>query len=186
MREQVDTLGDGRLCELTIPFRWHVLEADESPRAAGERAARNLRVLEVIAALQSPADAGFDDESLEQAFSRLNFKLDVVLELVSELALRQGGIAARASLCIGWRNIVWPASEPPEVGAAVMVELWPHPVLARSCAFTGRVIRVGGQTSGETEVEVRLDRMNDALKAAWERFVFRQHRLQVAREKADA
>lgn len=162
--------------EAWMPFRWQAwTPAAESPA----RHESNLRMLRVIATLETRENEPAEDDPLAQEFARLHDKVDLMLEMMAGLYERQGSVSSR-QVQMTWRQLRLDNADLPWPGVQVLLELWLHPLIARPLVLAATRLPVDRQPAEETAV-FEIETLSGELGAAWERYVFRQHRREVSR-----
>ncbi|GAB6040635.1 PilZ domain-containing protein [Endothiovibrio diazotrophicus] len=178
----VDVLAEHIYYEGELPVAWSTLEAlPEWPVLARLNQA-DEELLEVISGQeQIRNDFVTDDEdSLTTRLGDIESKLNLVIDLVGQLLRQNLIIPAATQLRFNADGIVWRAGEGgPEVGALVMVELYPSMLIPRPIRLPGRVAAV---TRGV--VQVAFEGVGAPLADLIHKYVFRYHRRAVALARA--
>ncbi len=172
--------AEGPVCTMTLPMQWvpRVAATDTMHTDACYR--RNLRLLEVVASLEaSQEDAGDDGNPVTH---RLGNKLDLLMEMVSVLISDHSPPPPRIPLTLTRSGASWSTSSPPAVGELLDIIIRLHPDLAYDLRAPARVEGCQDEAD-QVRVHARFEWTGDLL-ASWERWVFRQHRRAVARERS--
>lgn len=141
----------------------------ERLNAANERALRLLAVLE----------EHHSDTSEEQAsgheLARLEFKINLILELVGGWLAQQRHQAAPIAARLSSRAVRWrPLAAVPPVGAAGEAILYLHAALPYPLCLPAVI------HSADEVVEARFEGLSETLVELLEKTIFRRHRRQVA------
>lgn len=183
----IATLSEGLWYEDRLPVRWD--ETGEAPTAAQSLGAGNsgeqfLRHLGVLDEHRTDAD---EDGQLSHDIQRLEFKVDLLLELVGRLAGRDIVLPPAVAVRLGADRMQWttaPADAPGE-GRLLRVELFLYPRLPTPLELFGAVESVVTVPDG-VRVTVRYAGMGEGLRNALEKLIFRQHRRLVAQARQAA
>lgn len=162
--------------EAWMPCRWQAwTPAADSPA----RHESNLRMLRVIATLETRENEPAEDDPLAQEFARLHDKVDLMLEMMAGLYERAGSVSSRR-VQVTWRQLRLDDADLPWPGVLVLLELWLHPLIARPLVLAATRLAAEG-SCGEAAAVFEIETLEGELGAAWERYVFRQHRREVSR-----
>jgi len=141
----------------------------ERLNAANERALRLLAVLE-----EHHADTA-EDPASGQDLARLEFKINLILELVGGWLAQQRDQPAPILARLSSRAVRWRAPAAiPQTQAAGEVVLYLHPALPYPLRLPA-VIHSAGEM-----VEAHFEGLSETLVALLEKTIFRRHRRQVA------
>lgn len=187
MDADIAVLGDGLWYEDRLPVRWD--EAGAAPTAAQSLGAGNsgeqfLRHLGVLDEHRTDAD---EDGPLCHDIQRLEFKVDLLLEMVGVLVGRDTVLPAATTVRLGADRMQWittPAEAPGE-GRLVRVELFLYPRLPTPLELFGEVESLTAVPDG-LRVTLRYAGMAEGLRNALEKLIFRQHRRLVAQARQAA
>lgn len=146
--------------------------------------ADNLTLLRALRTLDEapPADGARDQPAVQQ----LERRMDLLL-LMASTALR--GLQALPPECpctVSARQLRWGGGEPVGVGRKIWARVFLRHRIALPLMLPGRVIEEAPLGAGGTVMwhGMELDPMDESLQDEFERFVFRHHRRQVARQRA--
>jgi hypothetical protein len=144
----------------------------------------NQSRLKVILALDEVIHETADETAdLNQDLQRLDFKINVILELLGQIMVQNNPMPESTAVKLGPRAIQWQMdSTPPAVGEALEVQAYldhrfPFPLL-----LSGMVGQVTPQESGVL-VHLELDELAEAAQDLLEKYIFRCHRRHIARIK---
>ena len=171
--------GDVVSLHARLPMDWMETITPES--ALGDVMADNLTLLRALLMLDEPP-AGADPARAE-ASTHLERRLDLLL-LMASTALRGMQQLPRERTCVlSARRLYWASDESIGVGRRVWVRIWLRHRIALPLMLPGQIVEE--EVDGE-QLWHRLDiePLEPALQDELERFVFRHHRRQVARQRA--
>ncbi len=126
-----------------------------------------------------------DDElsSLGQELQRIDHKLNLVLELLSQTLRSWRSLPAPTSVRLTVDGVEWNSEEELPVDEPVLLRLYLSPVFPNPLVVTGRVQDC--RNSGDKFIiSVCFDELGRQVREALEKLVFRQHRRKVARERS--
>lgn len=170
----------GLIYEDLIPLRWSAvtLTLTEAQRARLQEA--NEEALRMIAALdEHPAETSNEHDAVAQELQRLDFKLNLVLDLVGQLLSQHLVLPAPMPVRLGSNSMEWDAADAPGVGGLVNVELFLSRKYPRAITLHGRVRQVDA-LEGVHRVEVIFEGVSALVQESLEKFIFRHHRRRIA------
>jgi len=138
---------------------------------------RNASLLTTVGSLtERRADTLEDDSAVLQELTRIDAKLNAVIELVNRMALPSAALPPRVEV----RFNAWAAELPrkilPDPGKRVMLRIHFDACRALPLELPGQVVHAPGAHVGL----VAFQGLSESVRDAMERLVFRQHRRQVA------
>jgi Atypical PilZ domain, cyclic di-GMP receptor len=174
-------LGDGLIFEDALPVVW-----TPGPPAEGLALARlnadNHQLLGAEASLDEVrVHEALKDESpaLIQELQRLEYKVNILLRLTAELALRNSGLPPPQRVRIGSHALEWFADEAPAAGSTGVLAVYVNTALPQPVRFPGVV--AGERTlDGAHAVQFRFKGLSDAVVEQLDKLIFRHHRRLVA------
>jgi Atypical PilZ domain, cyclic di-GMP receptor len=174
-------LGDGLIFEEALPVVWTAvplaeglvlarLNADNHQLLGAEASLDEVRVHEALKD-ESPA--------LVQELQRLEYKVNILLRLTAELALRNSGLPPPQRVRLTSRALEWFGEQMPAVGSTGLLSVYinsalPQPVRI-PCVVTGE--RTQDQVRA---VQLRFSGLSDAVVEQLDKLIFRHHRRLVA------
>jgi hypothetical protein len=174
-------LGDGLIFEEALPVAWVQgaladglllarLNADNHQLLGAESSLDEVRVHEALKD-ESPA--------LLHELQRLEYKVNILLRLVGELALRSSGLPAAQPVRMSARAMEWIGEAGPAAGATGLLSLYinralPQP-LRIPCVVAGERI-----IDDSRATQLRFMGLSDAVVDMLEKLIFRHHRRLVA------
>jgi len=175
-------LGDGLVFEESVPLRF---ERGATPASAelARLNGTNHQLLAALATLEESHGAEvLKDESpaLAQELQRLEYKVDVLLRLTAQLAMRAAPLPPAARVRLTGAGLEW--YEPADAftaGESGLISLYLSPTLPEPLRLAAVVAGVG-QREGARVAQLAFSEVSDAVVEALEKLIFRHHRRQVA------
>lgn len=117
---------------------------------------------------------------------RIEAKLDLLFDLVCQLL---GGDADSTESCpvtLWMTGVSWitTSENPPSVGDPLWLSLFLDPDIPQPLRLPVRVTGVQREEASGCRIEATIETLEDSLDDLWGRFIFRQHRRMIARQKA--
>jgi Atypical PilZ domain, cyclic di-GMP receptor len=174
-------LGDGLIFEEALPVVW-----TPGPLAEGLALARlnadNHQLLGAEASLDEVrVHEALKDESpaLVQELQRLEYKVNILLRLTAELALRNSGLPPARRVRMTSHALEWFADQAPATGSTGLLAVYinsalPQPVRL-SCVVAGERTQ-----DAMHAVQFRFNGLSDAVVEQLDKLIFRHHRRLVA------
>lgn len=160
--------------EKRLPLAWEVLSGfpDEAELTALQVA--DQEVLRTIAFLEE----AFLEEGKGDV-ARLDFKLNLILDLVSQIFIHQVPLPRAVPVVLTPQKLQWEDDLAPLPGKVVEVRLYLSLRYPRPVRLVGKVERVEPVASGK-RTTLSLAGLSDAIREALEKLIFRHHRRAVA------
>jgi hypothetical protein len=160
-----------------LPVLWRSLDAPLSEVAAQSLAETNLRVLQACDALEERKTEKPDDESPHSAdIMRLDFKLNLLLDLVGQLIAASQPRARALPIRFNAMGANWQPAEPLAVGANGILEITLKDLLVQPLHLPAQI--VAGAPAGQ--VRARFVSLGETVADHMEKLVFRRHRRKIA------
>lgn len=139
----------------------------------------NEEVLRIVHSLDEYYPELTDEHGVGQELARMDFKLNLLLDLVSEVLAYYHDTPQRTPVKLSVDGIEWQSSQPPELHKLVLMEIYlnnkyPHPIF-----LPGRVEYVQALVTG-SNIRVVFDSLDEIIQAWLEKIIFRHHRRQIA------
>jgi hypothetical protein len=188
MAKMIDTdstsQNRGLVFEGCLPLAWRVIQALPSLADLEQQSSDNLDTLRLLSLLEAPLGESSDDtsEAKSRDMARLDFKLNLLLELVGQLFVQQQMIPAARQFTLTSKNLNWQDDEKPTMGNLLHMELYCSLKYPRPLQLYGQVIDITVQSTG-WRVQVTFQALDEALEEALERFVFVHHRRAIAQRR---
>jgi hypothetical protein len=162
-----------------LPVRWRPqAETVSEVMAAQNLVERNLRVLQACDALEEHGQIEkSDDESPHSAdLMRLDFKLNLLLDLVGQLLAHSQPRARPVPIRFNAMGALWKTDEPPALGTHGVLEITLRELVMQPLSLPAEV--VSGAQPGEARV--RFLWLGETVADHIEKLVFRRHRRKIA------
>jgi hypothetical protein len=174
-------LGEGLIFEEALPVAWTA-----GPLAAGLALARlNADNHQLLAAECSLDDVrvheALKDESpaLVHELQRLEYKLNILLRITAELALRSSSLPAAQRLRLTSRALEWFGDGSPASGTTGLLTVYINPALPQPLQIPCTVI--GERMHDDVRAaQIRYCGLSEAVVEQLEKLIFRHHRRLVA------
>lgn len=178
-----DTLGSGLVLEEYLPLSCVVQNTPLDPQRIISLQNANERVLNTVIAVEdSRADVAEEHAGMANELQRMEFKLNLVLDLVSQVLLHSLPLPPRTAVRLGADRIEWGTKTAPTVGQAVIVELYLNTRFPRPVALPARVTGVDPRPQGAWVV-AHFEQLGDVVTDIVEKLIFRSHRRRIASTK---
>jgi hypothetical protein len=174
-------LGDGLVFEEALPLVW-----TEGPLAEGLALARlntdNHQLLGAEASLDEVrVHEALKDESpaLIHELQRLEYKVNILLRLVAELAVRSSGLPSAQRIRLTSRALEWFGEAAPAVGSTGLLAVYVNAALPQPvkipCVVAGERLQDNLRVA-----QLRFTGLSDAVIEQLDKLIFRHHRRLVA------
>jgi hypothetical protein len=174
--------GDGLIYEDTLPFDWTPgpvpvdadlarLNADNQQLLAADSSLEEVRVHDALKD-ESPA--------LVHELQRLDYKLNILLRLTGELAMRQHGLPRARHVRFSSAGLEWPGDDLPQIGSTGLLNLYVNPSLPQALKIPAVV--APGQNHGRP-AWLQFTGLSESVVELIEKMIFRHHRRRVAGAK---
>jgi Atypical PilZ domain, cyclic di-GMP receptor len=174
-------LGDGLIYEELLPLAWTPgpladglalarLNADNHQLLGAESSLDEVRVHEALKD-ESPA--------LLHELQRLEYKVNILLRLTAELAVRSSGLPPAVRVRLTSHALEWFGGQTPLVGATGLLAVYINPALPQP-------LKIPCVVAGERRVDempvaqLRFTGLSDAVVEMLDKLIFRHHRRLVA------
>ena len=176
-------LGDGLIFEDTLPVSWTrgALAEDQYARLNAD----NQQLLVAYSTLDEVrVNDALKDESpaLVHELQRLDYKLNILLRLTADLAMRQNGLPPACQIRFSSTGLEWAGDDAPHAGEIGVLVLYVNTVLPQPLRFPATVIMRG--THKDVQVTgLQFTGLSEAVVELIEKMIFRHHRRLVAGAK---
>ncbi|RMG54291.1 MAG: hypothetical protein D6717_09830 [Gammaproteobacteria bacterium] len=173
-------LLDQSICyRRTLPLAARRLQVAPPAEVVERMNRRNEALLLMLESLEAAQPEGEDAHGHESSpeLQRLERKLDLALDLLFELLSDRLDRPQTVPVCFNEYAVQWQDGHGFPEGAWVEVDLYLHPLLPRA-------VKLLGQVTDGTRCEICLEGLNDTVRNLLSRFIFRQHRREVARQRS--
>lgn len=180
MYEGVDTvvLYEELAYEDVLPVHWRPLPREVDQAVFASFAERNLRLLQACAALEEhvPADKKQEEHAPHADIMRLDFKINLLLDLVGQILVANSPRPKPVSVRFNALGAVWESAPPlPQPGAQGVLEIYLRDCLVQPLRLVGRIS--GGS---DNKVKAKFIHPGESIADLMEKLAFRRHRRQVA------
>ncbi|MEJ2362089.1 MAG: PilZ domain-containing protein [Gammaproteobacteria bacterium] len=158
------------LLERSMPLTWTRQEST----AASVNPALNHIIFSLLDNLDEPLMSTPDSETASELL-RIEAKLNVITQLLGLLLQERQSPQEAITVRFSNDSLAWHVISAPPVGTLLQVSLYPEVNLPIALGFEARVLAVE-----EGWMEVDMHGLSDDEQAIWSRWVFRQHRRQIA------
>lgn len=174
-------LGDGLIFEETLPVVWTAgplpeglalarLNSDNHQLLGAESSLDEVRVHEALKD-ESPA--------LVHELQRLEYKVNILLRLTADLALRSSGVPPAQRVRLTPRALEWFGEHTPAVGSTGLLALYVNSALPQAvkipCVVAGERLQDNLRAA-----QLRFSGVSEAVVEQLEKLIFRHHRRLVA------
>lgn len=179
-----DPFAEGLCYEASLPLSWRALDA--VPDAAhlaywneyNEVALRGMAALDEFTN-QPPDEHGAQGHEL----TRLEFKVNLILDLVGQLLAQQLLLPDTAWLKIGARGVTWTCLEAPAPATPLLIQIYLTPNYPRPLELPATVVRVDEQAVG-ARCTATFVGCSEPVRDWLEKLIFRHHRRSIAHTRA--
>ncbi len=171
---------EGLYIEAQLPLHWKMrAAAPEPPQIQNQRL---LRLLHLLEEGDGPAP---DGNCTNPELERLEFKLDIMLELLTLLVRGQRQELEEVQINLGIDTLVWLSSSAisPTVGDRLDLFIHLDVRLPAPLVFEARVDGVSAATGGAQRITAKLVFADESEADLFSRFIFRKHRRRIAQER---
>lgn len=181
-RRLSDFHGDCLLFEGAFALRWQTLPDLPKQIQFARQNASNETILRSVSAMEAyHGSTGQDEDTgVEADIARIDNKLNVLLNMVSELIKQQRDIPGVVPVLLSVQAIEWWSEMAPDADEYIQLELYINPAYPSPLLLTGKVEMVESLEEDISHVVVNFMGMNEAVIDQFEKFIFRHHRRGVA------
>lgn len=176
MSETVD-LG-GLACQLDLPVSWIINEGNVATAPAHHFNNQN-RLRMVLGLDEASHDVSDESQDLGHELQRLDFKLNVILEMVGQLVSQNLVLPQVYAVTLGPSAMLIKSVEAPPLGQSVLMKLYLEQRFPFPLDILAEVVSVAETADGFSSRFDYLD-MDETCQDLLEKYIFRQHRRQVA------
>jgi len=176
-------LGDGLIFEGTMPVGWQA-----GPAADGGTLARlNADNYQLLAAEATLDDVRLHDALKNEApavvheLQRLDYKLNILLRLTAQIAMRQNGLPQPRLVRFSARGLEWTGADHPPAGATGVLTLYVNPSLPEPLRLPAEVAELSHMAPATAWLQ--FTGLSESVVELIEKLIFRHHRRLVAGSK---
>lgn len=176
-------LGDGLIFEDTLPVGW-----TSGPLAHDQYARLNAENQQLLTAFTTLDEVrvheALKDESpaLVHELQRLDYKLNILLHITADLAMRQSGLPAACKVRFSPLGLEWEGNAAPRVGDIGVLVLYVNAVLPQPLKFPATVVSEGTHKDAKV-TRLQFTGLSESVVELIEKMIFRHHRRLVAGAK---
>ncbi len=174
-------LGDGLVYEELLPAAW-----TPGPLAAGLTLARlNADNQQLLAAegsldeVRSPEALKDESPALLHELQRLEFKINILLRLTAEIAVRGAGVPPPERVRLSSHALEWFGERAPAEAASGLLALYINPALPQSLKIPCLAQSLPTE-QGERVAQLRFVGLSEAVVQLLDKLIFRHHRRLIA------
>jgi hypothetical protein len=155
--------------------------SDEQLAKVNESNEAFLRAVAVLstAGLEMPEE----ESSASSEIARLDLKVNMLLDLVSQLIYAQLDIPERTQVTVGAQSLSWRGSTLPDPGAIVFMQVYIEHGTPKPLCFYGEVISTAADHAAG-QATVNYQGLSQAARGWLEKLIFRHHRREIAFRRA--
>jgi hypothetical protein len=179
-------LGDGLVFEALLPLSWTVGPLPDELQLSRLNA-ENHQLLAADSSLdEAYLHEGLKDQApaLVHELQRLDHKLNILLRLTAELALREFGLPPAREVKFSSAGLAWSGDPAPAPGTTGMLMLYVNPSLHQPLKIPARVVDSSHNES--ISAGLQFTGLSDAVVELIEKMIFRRHRRLVAGSRTAA
>lgn len=175
----------GLSCNLNLPLEWSTLnDSCDSLSPSVERANQNC--LKIVLGLDDGMHDALDENAeFSQDLQRIDFKINIILEMLGQLVSQNIKIPMSADIKIGPKVLQWQElTNPPESGQTIQAKIYLDARFPFPFVICGSVTSVIPVETGYCVVMESVQ-INAYSLELLEKYIFRCHRRQIARMKSE-
>ena len=172
--------GLGLVYEDRLALVWTQLFIPPTDLQLARIAANNAEVLRIIAILDEHAPAPQDDDdALAAAVTRLDFKLNLALELLGLVLAHHLQLPPLRAARLTPTSLTWEEPTPPPLEAWMSVEIYLSPHYPRPLTLVGKVIALPNFNE-QSAITLGFEYLSESVRDRIEKIIFRHHRRTIA------
>jgi hypothetical protein len=181
------TLGDRIVFHGDLPIAWRPAEQDPTRAELAALNEANGALLRLFSMLDElPVEPADGNPEIQQAFSRLDAKLNLVLDLVGEVLARQMELPPPHQIALSELGVHWlepqPKALPARAGQKAYIDLYLKPAFPRPLRFFAQV-SVNGRTEKGLRFVAQFRGVGEEVQDGLAKLIFRQHRRMIASQR---
>ena len=173
---EIDKVAElGLSFKAQLPLKWRVIEDIETYQQPS-----NNRFMNMSSVLDDPEIHHTDGSTLPNAdIARLEAKLDLILELLGDVFAQKKAAPGNTAFQLSASGIAWLANDSPAVGNIIELQIFLSTKFLIPLYLAATVTRVEQQGT-VNRVQAQFLPMEESLQEWLEKYIFRQHRREVA------
>lgn len=180
---ETDLFDDGLVYQANLPLSWRRVDDTDIPTPDPLNFG-NEQTLRLLAAVEEFLPDSVEEYSQNHDYARLELKLNLLLELVSELLAAQRTLPAPRSVRFNAHAVEWDhlGGEAPTVGDRLLLDLYPSAEVPRPLRLRVLVQQVQAAAE-EAIVTASIEPLSDTVVDLLEKLIFRRHRRSIAHSR---
>lgn len=170
---------EGLSYEAELPLEWHPRAEPHGESLLQQMNSAAEQSLRLLSALEEFHPEHVEEHGTGHELARLEFKVNLLLDLVSHLLARQQDLPPPVPVRIGARGLQWHVGDGPAAGSVGEVAIYLNPELARPVRLPARI----ADPAADGSVVAVFEGLSDPVVDLLEKTVFRRHRRQVAQSR---
>jgi len=164
-----------------IPVEWELLKQPADAALQQHTRHDNIILLQGLLTVDEQPVIEHDEElsSLGQELQRIDRKMNLVLELLSQTLRSWRSLPMPVSVKLTTGNAEWTVDRELPVGEPILIRFYLSPVLPNPFIVTGKV-QLCNKREGRNHALVLFDGLGGQVRDVLEKVIFRQHRRQIA------
>ena len=175
--EHQGRLGSNVFFEDYLPVRWRILTQPPHPRDVLRFREENEFTLRYLHLTQPIIVDPKEDSSLNVEMRRVEIKLDLLMNWAARILMRDEGVPEHKSIRMHQNEICWQCGEPFQINQWVEVVVYTNRHIPQPLIFRGMI------KSQEKDEGMKCIAFAQAHTPEYEKFLFRNHRRQIAQAK---
>ena len=167
-----------------ISIAWSAVGEEPSAAQLAKVNEANELFLRAVSVLGSTTgEVAEEDAAVSGEIARLDLKVNMLLDLVSQLVYTQLDIPPRTEVTIGAESLSWSPENSPEPGSTVFMQVYiQHGTPKPLCFYSEVITTPQEQSAGIARVNYRG--LSAAAHGWLEKLIFRHHRREVAYQRS--
>lgn len=178
-----DPFDEGLVYQAELPLAWRRVD-DAAQTSAEFLNAANEQTLRMLAAVEEFFPDSVEEHGQSHEFARLELKLNLLLELVTQLLSAQRSLPTASKLRLNAQAVEWDhvGADPPRIGDRLLLDVYLSPDMPRPIQLPAEVRQVQA-AAGEAIVTAAIEQLSDTVVELLEKFIFRRHRRSIAQSR---
>jgi len=173
-------LGDGLVYVDDVPVRWSMLDATPSDTRLAILNDENERLLRYVSSLDEYLHESKDGDPLAHDVARLEFKVNILMEMVSQVLAQKLDLPAASRLEMNANGLVCHMPEAPVCGRQFQLSVYLNRQYLKPLEVCASVVGIESSGEGTVKVALQFQGLSEIVQDHLERLIFRQHRRMVA------
>ncbi len=176
-----DQLGAGLVYEDMVPMHWRKVETEIQPAQLIRINESNEEILRFISVLDDYRSESTGDGRGSGAgdISRIEHKINLILDLVSQILVHHIDMPAPVPIRMSATGIQWRCEERLELGHDVLMDIYFYHNYPRPITLAGKVQHIEKDGDGYN-TWVIFENLSDTVRQWLDKLIFRHHRRGIA------